>query len=190
MLDCYKVRVYNEHMKPEKQVLERLYLNERKSPRQIADQFGTSHMSVKRWLRAYRIPARPTGRGLANKGIEPPSPELLYHFVHVQHKSYPEIGQMYGVSEIAVGKWLDKHQIPRAVIWETRHKGAFIWPTEDELRQMYLEQGMTLAQIATIYKVSQTPITRLCKEFGIPLRPDGFNGGVRFACDDGHLVRS
>jgi TyrR family helix-turn-helix protein len=178
-------------MKPEKQVLERLYLNERKSTRDIADHFGVSHMSIKRWLRSYGIAARPTGRGLANRGVEPPGYEMLYHLVHVQHKGYAEIGRMYGVSEIAVGKWLDKHQIPRAAIWETRRKGVrFTLPTEDELRQMYIEQGMTLEEIATMHKVNRSTIATLCRKVGISLRPDGFNGGIRFTCEDGHLVRS
>jgi len=147
-----------------------------------------------RWLKFYGIPLRAAGgrgKGLAYREIEPPTREMLEQWVHVEHQSYEQIAQRYDVSKQAVAKWLKEHHIQSPTIWETRRKGVeIILPTEDELRQMYLEEGLSLDHIGAQHGVCANPIARLCKEFGISIRPDGFNGGMRLTCNDGHLVRS
>lgn len=178
-------------MKPDFNTLQHLYVTERLTTRQIGTQFGVSKTEVRRWLIFYNIPTRAVGRGLLNRGIQEPSKDELVQLVHVEHKSYQEIAGMYGVDTTAVPHWLKKHQIERPTVWQTRRKGVeIILPSQEELFCMYVENGMTLKEIADKYGVSKTPIKGLCEKFGIPIRPDGFNGGIRFACDDGHLVRS
>ncbi|SRR6266568_946333 len=179
------------HCRPDYETVYRLYETERLTTRHIGKMFGVSKTEVLRWLKFYNIPCRAAGRGLLNRGIKEPTKEELIRFVHEEHRSYREIGEMYSVSFAAVEHWLERHHIECPTVWETRRKGVlFIYPSQEELHQMYIEKGMTLAQIAAVYDVSQSPIKDLCKKFGIPLRPDGFNGGVRFLCNDGHLVRS
>src|SRR6266567_1161901 len=178
-------------MKPDFNTLQHLYETERLTTRQIGSQFGVSKTQVLRWLKSYNISPRDAHNGLLNRGITEPTKAELEHLVQIEHKGYREIAKIYGVDYTAIPYWLKKHQIELPTVWGTRRKGAqIIYPTQDELHQMYIVQGMTLAQIAAIYMVSQSPIADLCKKFGIPIRPDGFNGGIRFTCDDGHLVRS
>lgn len=179
------------HIRPDIETVRRLYETERLTTRQIGSQFGVSKTEVLRWLKFYSIPRRAVSRGLLNRGIKEPTKEELIHLIHVEHKSYREIAVMYGVNFATIPLWLKKHQIKLPTVWGTRRKGAqVILPTQDELRKMYLEDGIILDDIATKHNVTRSVIARLCKEFGILLRPDGFNGGIRFTCDDGHLVRS
>lgn len=179
------------HVRPDIETVRRLYETERLTTRQIGSMFGVSKTEVLRWLQFYNISRRAANSGLLNRGLPEPTKEDLERLVHQEHKGYRYIAQIYGVDMAAVPQWLKKHQIERPTVWDTRRKGVtVVYPTQEELRQMYIEEGMTLAQIAAQVGVSQTPIARLCQEFGIPLRPDGFNGGIRFGCEDGHLVRS
>lgn len=178
-------------IRPIYETVNRLYSTERLTTRQIGSIYDVSKTEVLRWLKFYEIPRRAPRNGLLNRGIQEPSREELIQLVQIEHKSYREIAQIYGVEFTNISHWLKKHDIERPTVWETRRKGIqFIYPTQDELRKMYIEQEMTLAQIASIYNISQRTIADLCKKSNIPIRPDGFNGGIRFTCNDGHLVRS
>ena len=177
-------------IRPAKPELIELYTNQRMSTHTIAANYDVSHMSVKRWLRFYEIERRATGRGLLNRGVVEPTADDLYRMVHFEHKGYREIAALFGVDMTAVPYWLKKHNIPLPKIWETRRKGSGpTMPTEAELRNLY-EQGLSLDAIGGLHHVSSGPIKRLCKLYGIPLRPDGWDGGKRFICQDGHQVRS
>src|SRR6266568_3231808 len=179
------------HCRPDYETVYRLYITERLTTRQIGSQYGVSKTEILRWLRFYDISRRAANSGLLNRGMVEPTKEELEYFIHVEHRSYDEIGKMYGVDKTAVSHWLRRHQISRPAIWETRRKGVqIILPTQEELRQMYLEDGLSLDQIGAKHGVSSGPIAQLCKEFDIPVRLGGFNGGIRFTCNDGHLVRS
>lgn len=178
--------------RPDYDTLYALYVTERLTTRQISEKLGfKSKTSVLNWLKSYGIPPRDAHNGLLNRGFEPPSKEELIHLMHVEHKGYREIAEVYQVDHTAVTYWIKKYGIKPPTVWETRRKGEIIaYPTQEELRKMYLEDGMTLKQIADQYNLSQFLIANLCRKSGITIRPDGFNGGIRFACSDGHLVRS
>jgi transposase len=174
--------------KPDRETLDRLYTRERLSTRQIAEQFGVSHMSVKRWLRADNITRRPASRGLAHRGQEQPTRDELQRLVHHDHKSFRAIGEIFGVDATAVAQWVTKHGLTRPTIWGTRRKGhSPTLPTATTLRDLY-ERGLSTEAIGHLYGVSTGPILRLCREHGIELRPAGWNGLI--LCEDGHRVRS
>lgn len=176
---------------PDYNTLYQLYCIERLTTRQIGKQLNASKTTVQQWLRVHNIQVRPTGHGLDNRGITPPTRDELHNLVHEQHLSYIQISAIYKVDQSAVQHWLKKHNIPRPKIWDTRHKGQVpTLPNENELRNLYETAGMSLVEIGERYNVSPAPIRRLCEEYNIPIRQDGWEGGKRFACIDGHLVRS
>lgn len=178
-------------MKPTEAELRDLYENQRLTTHAIAAQCGVSHMSVKRWLRAYGIKARPVGRGLLNRGVAEPTRDDLYRFIHVEHLGYREVAALYGVDSTAVPYWLRKHGIKRPTIWDTRRKGIHpTLPTAEELTRLYTENLFSIRRIGHLYGVSETVINRLCDEYGIKRRRDGWDGGKRVPCADGHVVRS
>ncbi len=177
-------------MKPTAEALHDLYWTQQLSSDAIAEQFGVSRTTVKRWLRDYKIKSRPNGRGLANRGITPPTREELYRLVHEEYRSYREIATIYGVDRSAVQYWLTKHNIPKPDLWQSR-RGAPTpsLPEPDELRLLY-SQGQSLAALARRYGIAYGTIENLCNQFDITRRPDGWDGGRRLISNDGHHVRS
>lgn len=175
---------------PPESDLRRLYETERLTTYQVAEHFGASRPVVCRWLRKLGIPLRPGGRGLANRGSEPPTADELRVMVHTEHLTYAAIAERYGVHERAIHGWLDRAGIPRGEYRMTRYKGKPPrLPNATTLRRLY-ESGEGLEQIGHRYGVRWQLIHSLCKKFGIARRHDGFQNGRRWTCDDGHLVRS
>lgn len=142
-----------------------------------------------RWLRAAGIERRPPS-GLANRGVTAPTAEELHDLVHVEHLSYAQIGERYGVDPTAVPYWLTTHNIPKPKVWVTRRKGKTPrLPDEAELRARR-QHGESLRSIASTAGVGHATIRRLCDRFDIPVDRDGWVGGLRLPCSDGHEARS
>lgn len=177
-------------MRPTPDDLRRMYIDQRMSTREVAKVCGVSHMSVKRWLRADGIPARPTGSGLAHRGVAAPTADELHNLVHAEHLSYREIAALYGVDYTAVPQWLTRLDVPKPTVWGTRHRGSPPkLPTEAELRARR-ETGESLNSISKTTGVGSGTLSDLCRQHGIPVDRDGWKGGARFDCQDGHLARS
>lgn len=175
---------------PPEEELRRLYVEERMTCRQLAERYDVSHMSIKRWLRRFDIPRRPASSGLLYRGVTPPTAKELERMVHHEHLSYVQIAAKFDVDMTAVPYWLKKHGIRRPTIWETRRKGkAVVLPSASELQRRYAD-GEPLGRLADDYGTSRQMLRKVCEDAGIPLRPDGFQGGRRWECLDGHLARS
>lgn len=128
-------KLYPRSKKPERETLCHLYEVERLATREIAAQFGVSHMTVKRWLRADSISARPTGRGLVNRGIREPTAVDLREMVEVGGSSFDTIAARYGVHPSAVGHWFARHNItPPASHWRTER---LVCSDGDRVRSYY-----------------------------------------------------
>lgn len=175
--------------KPTRDDLFAMYATEQLTTRQIATRLGVAPTSVKNWLKGYGIERRPASIGMLYHGIEPPSREVLYHMVHEEHRSYQDIADMYSISRAAISHWMRKYDIPKSDVWETRFKGKLPpKPSREEVSALY-ESGLSLTAIGEIFGYSWSTIGNLCKEYGIEIRPDGWDG-KRYLCQDGHMVRS
>ena len=175
---------------PSETELRQMYEVERLSTRAIAARVGADRTCVPDWLRAYGIPVRPKGRGLANRGVQMPTAEELHRLVHGRHLGQKEIGALYGVDGAAVYHWLRKLGVPPATPLETWRKGRVVTlPSRDELSALY-ESGQSCEAIAATVGVHASTIANLCERYGILLRPDGWTKGGRLVCTDGHRVRS
>jgi hypothetical protein len=154
--------------------------------------FGVSRHPVYCWLKGAGIPRRPAGVGLASRGVESPNRDTLHRLVHVEFQTYQQIADRYDVDLTAVPYWLTKHGIPKPSIGNSRRKGVkVVFPDADTLRSLY-EDGNSLRGIGKLYGVDDRKISELCDQYGIEKRPGGFNqnGGERYRCEDGTLVRS
>lgn len=182
-----KVRGNFIYQPPSRDVLNAMYEGQRLTMQQIGDHFGVSNTTVKKWLKAYAIQARPNGTGLAARGIEPPTCEKLTRMIHTDRLTYGQIAVQYGVDQSAVMHWLRKHGIERPPTWIEAHNTPEIVAA---MRAAY-EAGASLEDIGQHWGgVTRTMVVRLLKLHGVPLRSDGWKGGQRFACQDGHMVRS
>lgn len=179
-------------MRPDRATLAALYCDQRLTTRRIGEMYGVRHITVRRWLTACGIELRPSGRGLANRGVEAPTRDELARLVHDEHQSYDQIAARYGVDRSAVQHWLTRHDIPRPAIWDTRRKGIRPdLPDAETLAAMYAS-GMSLEEIGKRYGVSERPIRELCRRHGIEVRRAGFNnsGTVAYRTARGEVVRS
>lgn len=169
--------------------LEKLYLTDKLSTRAIAEMYGVRHITIRRWLISYGIPARPNGRGLQNRGIVEPSKDDIYRMVHQDFLTYPQIAEKYGVDSSAIRHWLIKHSIPMPELGQSRRKAIKPSPELSEVANLY-ESGQSLDALVEKYSVCVDQIKDWLSQGSVNLRDGGWNKGQRFTCDDGHRVRS
>lgn len=177
-------------MKPSRETLHDLYENQRLTTRQIGAQLGVSKTQVVRWMKSYEMDRRVATNGLENRGIEAPTAAELEWMVHVEHLGYQKIADRYGVDPTAVPFWLTKYGIRKPSAWETRRKGVAMPNINIADVIARYETGESLDKIAAGYGVTRTPITARLRASGYTLRRDGWNGGHRYECADGHPARS
>ena len=176
--------------KPSAEELTKLYHEEKLTTRAIGDIYGISKTEVLRCMKRYNMPRRAQRNGLENRGITPPTKSELEHMVWTEHLPYPDIAAKYGVDSTAVPYWLRKHDIERPKIWDTRYKGEYppdFNPIDISTRYAL---GESTTSIAEDYGVRATTLANKMRKEGIPLRRNGFDGGKRYQCQDGHEARS
>jgi transposase len=82
-----------------------------------------------------------------------------------------EIGERLGVSGRTIRTWLQRAGIALRPGWERRRR--HLPPADTELRRCYLDEGLTIAQLAARYGVSATTAKRWLDKAGIPRRAAG-----------------
>lgn len=117
-LRYYGIAVRKPSAKPSADELKRLYVDQELTSRQIATMLGVDRNRLLAWLTEYDITRHGVPGTLLLKGIAPPSKKTLYDLVHRKHKTFEEIGQMFGgVTKNAVMAWLNKLGIRRPKTW-------------------------------------------------------------------------
>lgn len=174
---------------PPKEDLENLYVEQRLTTREISNLYGVSRKPVERWLRNYGIPLRLPGIGLIAQGKEKPTPEQLRKLVYEDGLTYQEIGNQFGVTKEAVLYWMKTYKIPATGLDYAQRQGITL-PTPEEFLDLYEDQKLSLKEIAELYQTTRDVITTFCKSNNLSLRNSGFDGGKRYECEDGHIVRS
>lgn len=176
--------------KPTAAELSDLYVAQRLGTRTIGERYGVRHITVRRWLDEYGVPIRPVGPGYASGDVVTPTRDELHDLVHVQHLGYREIAKRYGVSYTLIPSWLDTHGITKPTAWKTRRRGIEVTiPPSDRLAAEYAA-GASMAALGRRYGVSGGMVSGWLRDAGVEVRPDGWQGGRRWACADGHEVRS
>lgn len=167
-----------------------MYLDDLMTTREIAPLFGVDRVTVGRWLTQLGIPKRAAGRGLANRGVEAPSAGDLERLLHVEHLGYRGVAERYGVDFTAVAHWCKKLGVRAPSAWETRRAGQEPqWPPGPELVSRY-QRGDRVEEMAAEVGVSRSLVIARLRSLGVEIRRDGWDGGKRFVCADGHSVRS
>jgi transposase len=146
------------------EVLNRLYVTEKKSTHTIAKMFGCSASAVNYRCRRYGIKLRPNGGG-----FEWLDKEVLKRLYVKEGKSVNKIAKMLSCSYGTVFKRCEEYRIP------LRGKKKIKGLTKALLQKLYVEEGKTLCGIAKIMGCSDEAVRYGCKKFGIPLR----NPGIR-----------
>lgn len=139
------------------------YVDEKMSDREIAEQVGCHTATVRIWRRRHGIPPHEP---------EGPPPELRdadwlrERYVDEDLTQY-EIGEILDCSPVTVAAWLREHGIP------VRPPGG---QTDDRmrdaawLRQRYLEDGLSAAEIADEVGYERKTVIKWLKRHEIPRR--------------------
>lgn len=180
-------RTKAKYAPPPEHELRQMYETQRMTTVAIGEQLGVSGGLVLQWLKRYGITARPSGTGLAMRGIDGPTPDELSRMIHDERLTYSQIAARYGVDQSAIQHWLRRHGIERPPTWFDQHNKP---ETVEAMRQAY-DAGASLEDIGQHWGgVTRTMVKVLFETHGIQLRPGGWKGGQRFECKDGHMVRS
>ena len=89
------------HLPPTPAQLRRRYLADGWSIGQLADRYGVSTSTVRRWLQDAGIPRR-----LAGRRSQAPSRQELWRLYQAEGLSTTQIGERYGVSQSTARNWL------------------------------------------------------------------------------------
>lgn len=97
------------------------------------------------------------------KKTKRPDKETLYELYAKERKSQKEIGEMYGVSQSAVYRWLKKYEIKRPPLID-----------KNTLYTLYVIDKLSASKIGKLYKVDHKIICKYLKDYGIETRPRSF----------------
>ena len=142
----------------EKSVLQKLYLKEKRTLREIADFFSCGLRTVIKRCKEYNIPLRTSNR----RKIEDLTPALLQLWYVRKGKSILEIAKLIGCSRFPVEQRCKKFAIPLRNPGHTR-----IDIREETLRRLYLTEDRSVAEIARIVGCCYGTISRRVKRLGL-----------------------
>jgi len=155
-----------------KEELLKLYVEQEKSASEIAKIYNIAHTTILDKLEKYGIEKR---KDKKLKDI-PNLKEEFRRLYTKEGKTMEEIALIYGVCKEAIFKWLKKFGIKReipVVEFEKSDKKLREIP-KDELKQilmdLYLNKGLSLAQIAELYNTTKQAVRGWFLKFNIPRR--------------------
>ena len=153
-----KLRPNNYKMiKFKKSVLLRLYVQEDKPPREIAQIFSCTPVTVRNKFRQYGIPLKDN----KIKGLNKAQLQKLY--VN-EGKSIHEVAKIMGCSHETVRKRCMQHGI------KLRPIGSRITGVDKSALQRLIKEGKSLSKIAEMFSCSPPTVRSRCREYGIKMR--------------------
>lgn len=177
---------------PPKATLEYLYIIQDKSSRDIAKIFNTNKTQVLRWLKRSNIRIK---TDTIIKYPDRPNKTELEHMLLTEHLTYAQVAERYGCDPSLPYHWAKRlgisldNKLTR--VWSQRlAQRGFIEPTEKELRELYITQGLSSPTVGEILGCGQDLIRSRLRHFNIPIRPRGYLGARRLTCKAGIRVSS
>lgn len=142
----------------EKPVLLRLYVQEGKSPRDIAQIYSCTPATVRKRFRQYGIPLTDN----TIKGLDEAEVQKLYV---EEGKSLKEIANIIGCSHETVRKRCKKHGVKLKPI------GSKVMGIDKStLQRLYMKERRPLSNIADMFSCSTATIRNRCRDYGIKLK--------------------
>ncbi|MGH9182307.1 MAG: helix-turn-helix domain-containing protein [Acidimicrobiales bacterium] len=151
----------SETLRPDNATLRRLYLEEGRTISALADHFDVPPQTVHRWLVAAAVPRR--GSALRPR-VDVGDEEIRRLYVE-EHLSAPEIAYGLNCSLSTVYFRLARLGVAR------RSCGARRRPAAADLREGYVDRGLTVSELADQYGVSRQTVGSWLIDAGIPRRP-------------------
>lgn len=154
-------------------ILAQLYVEQRRSVAEIAEQYQVAPWAVTRRLRAgeiHRQPGRPAGAH-----VDRPTRTELHELYVTQHRSMSDIAARFGVPDPTVRRWLEQAQIRLRRPSEVQglRPGGSPAMTRERLMQWYVTEQRTAQQIAAELGVTRRIVISALHSLRIPVRPSG-----------------
>lgn len=161
----YKIarRTKNERIEGiEEDVLRRMYEDYGIPTSDIAEYYGVHKTTILRRLEEYGIKKRPLGEAIRIEGIEKEDLRRMYEDYHMTIKT---IAKHYDTNHGTIWNRMKKYDIDRR-----RKRGNTGGIKEEDLKRMYVIEGMNIYEIADQYDVAAGTIQRRMQEYGIDRR--------------------
>jgi len=140
-----------------KETLERLYIKDGKSIREIGKILGCSRDAVRTRCKRYGIPLRPPGQ----KRVDIDNPTLRRLYVE-EGKTVTDIASIFNCSISVISRKAKRFGI---ALNKSRFKRVDI--DESTLRRLHIQEGKTFAEIAKIFNCAANIVSRKAEKYGI-----------------------
>ena len=94
--------------------------------------------------------------------------EQLEQAIFQDHLTYPQIAEKYNMGLSTVQWYIKKYEIVTPQKMKPK-------PTRDELYDLYFDKKLSMQEIITMYRMGETTLVKLFKEYGFEFRPRGTN---------------
>jgi transposase len=157
-------------VKPNRDELNELYINQRRSTLDIAKKFEVNITTALNWLKKARIPIRKGFESrLSNSFVKLGKSELKDLYM-TRRKTAGYIAEMFGVSVPTVIIKLKKFNIPIRNGSENQLPAGFKKPTKEELKNLYTIQRKSTTEISKLLGVSSSSVGKWLDKYKIPIR--------------------
>ena len=160
-------------------VLRELYLGRGLTTAEVGDVLDVAQCTVSKWLRRHDIETKTAGEVCSDGDTDKLRDEawLRQQYVNAR-KSMSTIADEIDVSQPTVNRWLRRHDIPIRRPEETYTAGDFDkLRDEDWLREQYVEEHRSAADIARTVGVVETTVRKWLRRHDIDVRRSGVPGG-------------
>ncbi|MFH1424667.1 MAG: hypothetical protein ABIG20_03220 [archaeon] len=152
----------------EKQIID-LYITKRKTTHEIAKILNVSQGFVWQFLKKRNLVRTPSEARL-NEGVVLPSKSELEAMYLTQRVHPLIIAKKYGVSRSVIGRLLKKYKVSIRSASEANLKSNAHMPTQEELQDWYLVQGLSVLKIGKLCNIDPSTIADYLKKYGITAR--------------------
>lgn len=155
--------------RPTEKELKRMYWQEGKLLREIAEEYSVRVPSVIKWFRKYQIERRnKSTSNLKRWNKKHPSKDELEGLYLEEGLSTIALAERYNVRHPTISNWLEKFGIKRRDNSEA-HLG-FTKPSREELNRLKIEEKLTTSEMAERYKVNPATVVRWMRRDGIKIK--------------------
>jgi len=155
-------------VKPTREDLKLRYIEDQRSSVWIATEIGVNPSTIRRWLHEYGIQVRTNSESQLKEAVKPSKEELEHLYLKERLNTY-EIRDKLGVATPSITRWLKEYGIPVRSNSEAKLKGT-VKPSKEELKIMYLEDGLNAYEISVKLGVADVSIGNWLREYGIQVR--------------------
>lgn len=164
-----KRMVFKKPKKPSAERLQKVYERayEGNNLSKIAKRYGRSISTIYRWLREYNIPRKiKSSKRLRNLGK--PSKEELFKLYVEEKRSISDLAKKCFAGSTTIRRWLKQQGIKLRTLSEELLKNREF--PEEEIKELYLNQNLSLKKIAEKYHTSKKVIKRILVKQGVEIR--------------------